>query len=854
MRAIYVPGAPAPSGRDRPRRSGALAHRTGVGDPMPFRCSVLTTPCELEALRAAWDDLLGRSAADGPMLSPLWLLAWWRVFGGSRAGAGSRSPPSTKATGSSASRRSSRGRTGTAPGIPFRRLELLGHGRAGGGRDSAPSTSASSPSAAPRRPSPRASPRRSSEGALGPWDELVARRRSTATSPIAALARRRALRARRRRRDRARGAGLLHRAAADLRRVPARLSPSSRYLVTRSLRDFERWAGGGAELRVAATPAELEEGRRALVALHGERWGGRRRLRLAALPRLPRRGDAGAPRRGARSSCRGSPCAASPSPRRTTSSGAGRVYFYQSGRRLDVPAEPPPGHRAARARRPARHRGGPARVRLPRGRARATSASSRPRAGRWCASARCARGAGCASARALLAEGGTAPRRAPLRSALRARAPETGEAGAASRGRRGARPTARAGGGAPRRPQHAPLLRRDGRAHRGALVRPRRADASSRGTAGSGGSSPRRRRRSGAPRSPISRALGKLLPGPAGPLLRRRRHAAARLAPPRASCASTSASRSPRPTRVEALVDKRRFAALARELELPVPRTVASTERRDAPRRSRAVLPPPVDPQALLPPRLAHARRRCSGLGVGPVKALYAGDPSASSSACSSASRRSRPSFVVQEYIPGRRGAGLQLPRLPRRRGGRPLGHYVGRKIRTYPRARRGQHLPRARATSRSSSRAGLRRPRAARPRRRGQARLQARPAHRALLPARGQPALQPVEPPRRGLGREPPAPRLPRSRWASRRRRRRPRGSACAGSRSPTTRAPSSATSRPRASSRSPAWLALAARAQGLRRLRVGRRLALRGEPAPGGGAAPGLAGGPDLEVRSNT
>src|SRR5262249_3184151 len=53
-----------------------------------------------------------------------------------------------------------------------------------------------------------------------------------------------------------------------------RLRGSDRYFVNRSLRDFERWAGGAERFHRASTPGELEEGKRILHSLHHERWRG----------------------------------------------------------------------------------------------------------------------------------------------------------------------------------------------------------------------------------------------------------------------------------------------------------------------------------------------------------------------------------------------------------------------------------------------------------------------------------------------------------------------------------------------------------------------------------------------------
>ena len=151
-------------------------------------------------------------------------------------------------------------------------------------------------------------------------------------------------------------------------------------------------------------------------------------------------------------------------------------------------------------------------------------------------------------------------------------------------------------------------------------------------------------------------------------------------------------------------------------------------------------------------------------------------------------------------FLPGPRGAGL----CPRRRGERPQLPRLPGRARPRPRSLRGEedpHLPppgRHQHLPRALRRAGPRAPRPggdreARSARRRQAGLQARSQGRALPPPRGQRALQPVEPPRRGGGGQPPPPRLPRSPRDPDGAGALRRGQTCAGSPSPTTRAPSS-------------------------------------------------------------
>jgi CelD/BcsL family acetyltransferase involved in cellulose biosynthesis len=120
------------------------------------------------------------------------------------------------------------------------------------------------------------------------------------------------------------------------------LGSSRRYVVTRSLRELDSWSGGAWELKRASTPGELEEGARVLRELHAERWAaeGRsgvfasakfRRFHDTVMPRLLA-GEDGASLELVWLVARGRPLAAAYSVVY-----GGKVYFYQSGRSLDVP-------------------------------------------------------------------------------------------------------------------------------------------------------------------------------------------------------------------------------------------------------------------------------------------------------------------------------------------------------------------------------------------------------------------------------------------------------------------------------------------------------------------------------------
>ena len=128
------------------------------------------------------------------------------------------------------------------------------------------------------------------------------------------------------------------------------LGSSRRYVVTRSLRELDRWAGkGGWEVRSAVTASDLDEGRRVLHDLHAERWtaAGRRTAPSpapASSASTTRSCPASGPARTARrSTCSGSLVRGEPIAASYNVVFDNKVYFYQSGRRIDVPKTVRPG-------------------------------------------------------------------------------------------------------------------------------------------------------------------------------------------------------------------------------------------------------------------------------------------------------------------------------------------------------------------------------------------------------------------------------------------------------------------------------------------------------------------------------
>ena len=306
---------------------------------MSLSWSIVSSAAELEQLAGAWRGLLARSGSDEPMLSPDWLLPWWRRFGGVggralRVGAAYRGDAIVGLVPLLARRR------WYAPGIPFRRLELLGTGEAEqdetcseylaviAERGAEAEVLSSFADALAR-------------GVFGVWDELVLTGMDGA-SALPGL-----LEAALRRDDTA--SSLEELTVASFIPLPATweaylqgISATSRYLVNRSLRDFERWAGDGFALHQARSRAELVEGRRVLRALHGSRWGDEDAF---ASPRFDAFHEEVMPAlldRGALDlswiCARGEPVAALYNLRWN-----GKIYSYQGGRRLDVPRDVRPG-------------------------------------------------------------------------------------------------------------------------------------------------------------------------------------------------------------------------------------------------------------------------------------------------------------------------------------------------------------------------------------------------------------------------------------------------------------------------------------------------------------------------------
>jgi len=296
---------------------------------------LISDPARLRALRGAWEGLVARSADDEPTLDPSWMLPWWDVFGseGKRELRSISFYDGDRLVGLAPllSRRHV-----YRPAIPFRRLEMVGSGEHDSDETCADYLGLI---AEKGREAEVASAFADAlvSNVAGGWDELVlSSMNGDGVMPSllsAALT--------------ARGLQVDVEEWSTAPYVPlpktwdaylASLHQTKRAQLRKSLRAFETWAGGPPVLTRVSSLSELAEGKRVLMALHRERWGsdgvfGSAKFRAfhdRVMPELHAKGalDLGW------MSVRGEPVAAFYNLRWN-----GKLHFYQSGRRLDIPAD-----------------------------------------------------------------------------------------------------------------------------------------------------------------------------------------------------------------------------------------------------------------------------------------------------------------------------------------------------------------------------------------------------------------------------------------------------------------------------------------------------------------------------------
>lgn len=300
---------------------------------------LLTKYSELEAIGDDWRELLSRSRMSGPMLAPPWLLTWWRVFGKSD-GRKMRVlalyeqdrlvglAPLLSRT------------HWYRPGLPFQRLELLGSGEAESDEICSEYIGIIAEEGREERVAEALS-QALINNIAGDFNEIVMPVMASDNELPSLFAMKLEAQGLR--------VSLETTSLAPFISLPngfddylASLPSSRRYLVSRSIRDLERWAGQELTLRKARDLEEFAYAKSWLERLHGERWshGG-----VFASSRFRAFHDEIMPSLFQGNAldllwieARGEPIAAL-----YNIVWQGKVYFYQSGRRLDLPNKLRPG-------------------------------------------------------------------------------------------------------------------------------------------------------------------------------------------------------------------------------------------------------------------------------------------------------------------------------------------------------------------------------------------------------------------------------------------------------------------------------------------------------------------------------
>ena len=307
----------------------------------PMAAEVIGDPLALEALSGEWSDLLAQSDQSSPSLSPVWIAAWWRVFGGQdgrelRAVA-FRDGRRLVGLAPLAARR-----VWSRPGVPTWRLDLLPSGE----READEILSDYLSVVAARGYEQRVADALGEllrSGGLGRWDELVMPRMSTDSVMVSLLGA--ALERAGKVYFEVTGGSPYIPLPATWDQYLARLSGSRRRLVRTSLRDFEAWCGGRSELRAARNAEELEVGVRILRELHEQRWQEAGKPGAFASPLFTAFHADVMPTLLERGELELMWLSANDQPIAATYNVVwnGAVQFYQSGRRMDLPRELRPG-------------------------------------------------------------------------------------------------------------------------------------------------------------------------------------------------------------------------------------------------------------------------------------------------------------------------------------------------------------------------------------------------------------------------------------------------------------------------------------------------------------------------------
>jgi CelD/BcsL family acetyltransferase involved in cellulose biosynthesis len=306
-----------------------------------FALEILTKQNDFERLAPEWDALLERSHHPEPTQSPLWLRAWWRIYG--QDGGRTLKILTVRESGRLVAVAPLLHRIHWYAAIPFRRLELIGSGESE--RDEIASEYLGFVIEADREAAVMdVIVGALLAGELGSWEEFLYPRVRPDHPVTRALL------------------GRLQRERLDIDQsdpkichyVPLpptmedyfqRLSSSRRQRFRRALRQFEQWSGQPLVLEHADNAASLERGIEILVELHQHRWEQEGQPGAFASKRFSQFHREVMPELLVRDalqlvwlSARGRPVAAL-----YNVIWEGRAHFYQGGRATDVPTAVRPG-------------------------------------------------------------------------------------------------------------------------------------------------------------------------------------------------------------------------------------------------------------------------------------------------------------------------------------------------------------------------------------------------------------------------------------------------------------------------------------------------------------------------------
>lgn len=237
--------------------------------PAPTEFELIEDRAALQRLVAEWRRLLDAAARPEPMLAPSWIVPWWDHYGSNRTLAVGTFRENGSLIGLALM---CRRRFVYRPGIVLRRLEFMG---SSGGEDDGVCGEYLAPIAISGREAvvAEAFAQAVSNNSFGAWDELVLEQMDGESVITAELSR-----ALRRQHARVAYDATMHASyltlAPDwetyLRQVDGKKRRNS---IRRAWKDFVAWAGeGNWRLHRAGTAEEVHQGMRILAQLHEERW------------------------------------------------------------------------------------------------------------------------------------------------------------------------------------------------------------------------------------------------------------------------------------------------------------------------------------------------------------------------------------------------------------------------------------------------------------------------------------------------------------------------------------------------------------------------------------------------------